>query len=1755
MATASGRMTAAEKRQRMNSKSVVEVIVAPPPLPSYTTSSGAKPRKRVSSQVNSHVSKKEQLLKKVKKKDCGLLGDHGVGGNAHEGGGMMDGAQGVINNGQVEQDGLTVHKNVHHGDSTTMTPSMAPSRDAVPIIDNGGTRDERGIIKANLAGNNTTAVHNPYSKGVTGMTSGGTNGVSTNGKDACRLHSIDTLEGNAVDTLSSAGAGAAADDNVKSLPTRLATGTKISTTSAATTNTTTSNKTSSNETAMPAEEEGMVLSLGIGKRTKKSSRSSGRNSSSNRRHATCATFSVQTPDPALQTAHGQNYDTGNDEIANSSNLEPLSIENDGTDDGTSHDLANTNNYEEQYNETAEEIPTKEDGITNYAEWYDPKEFAQMEKEAKKTKDTPQQYSLAKRGGRMQKVSNKSCASNVNDNFVRLDMRNSSGSCRGARNLKKVNKQKLWRSQHRFGMNDVDTQKGGGDGVGDGNGNNGGAAAEFNPFGVDTGQGSQQGAGQVGQQGSSRYNGGGGGGGYSKYNGKYNKKSTAAAKGGDLKCFASARSGGVDPLDDFMDGVFSNKEDADAATAATAATATVSSVNDGGKEKKQRAFPKSMTPTTTPKPTAAKAKPKQQERNSGVPLCTRHERPCKLLVVKRNNKGNKGRKFYVCQMPRGEQCDFFKWEEDTVEATQRALLKSSSNSGFIARQVAAARVRFKELTVPELRVEAKKRGLKPTGKKDQILTRILIWMRDEIANSVEGDDDKPNDENGSGKVSLTKSGSLPDGAQEGTPEEEEGISSSNGDTDLKSNDVHVDGTDGEDGNTVQDGCPNNDHSDDEKCNDGETESVTDNVTVTTKTDKTTKMIELSDSESSYHEDSSDSDESSCDDELEICHETTTKKKQPALAATKRNSAEPTTLHDSLTKYFNHTAFRSGQEWAIRRCLSHKKTLLVAPTGQGKSLCYALPAAIMSGICLVVSPLISLMQDQLRQLPPKIPAATLSGSMTQSQMALIVDDIMRGRYKVLFVSPERLASAAFRRLVRPRYDVETGRYERKFPTVSLLCVDEAHCLSQWGHNFRPSYLRVRSLLPLIQPKSILALTATAGPMVIRDICNTLCIPWDGTISGEEDSLPSPSPSPSVPIEVANTDDNTVTDSGGVKVLNCNRDNIDVFSLVLQSNDERRYLLHKILKPKNAEKQSERAKTKKLPIEEGCLSKGSVIIYVWRQKDTEIVAEQLNGAGVRGGVVCYHGGMDSNDRSKAQSKFLRGKVRICVATVAFGLGIDKPDIEGVIHLCLPPSPEHYLQEIGRAGRDGRAAKAIALPLEDEFVSRHSLAHSDRLSKDQLEIVFLALQKLVDDALGDIPPEAGIDLEADELFIDDVHVAMPVTQTVDASDCKEESIETIFSLLEGDATPSSDQSSLLSVEGYLPDAATITLKKRTMDKLEKMEALFDAISKCGIRVDGEQNEQQSNNQDTNTKNKSLNKYQGNFGGTAMEKGFYAYSFGTYKFSIVHCARCMGPQTEPRHVYAALRRLQGNGELELVLDTTVNGRAMHLKMKREGINLFRTKGGNNDSTIICPSVQEKTGIINDGVGAIVSKLSQQFSAKEKVSVGKVESMYEIMHQVSSCSQSDDDKEDGVSAEEEDGNNSDASCQAKKSPRLALFQKMVHDYFRNLPSTQEASNKAPEVIKNFPLRNKRLLSCLSSDVSSLMQVLANRRQEQMPMAVHINDRNFADYRDLCLAKILHSIDAPRAPILGWYSHPLWGKYRSYSFTSVVQAVKKTLNNA
>jgi ATP-dependent DNA helicase Q4 len=512
-----------------------------------------------------------------------------------------------------------------------------------------------------------------------------------------------------------------------------------------------------------------------------------------------------------------------------------------------------------------------------------------------------------------------------------------------------------------------------------------------------------------------------------------------------------------------------------------------------------------------------------------------------------------------------------------QAARCTLAKNSTYSNFITRQVAAYVDRFRTFTVPELKEETAKRGLNKNGKKQQLLMRLALWTRDEL---VKCSPELVNEELENSESETT-----------------------NGKIELS--------------------CPS------DKIEEEEDDSDSDDSSSSSEDE-----LELFDGdEGSEQEDAADSDDE------EMSCETNKESSNDSLAVTKGKYANvESSLSESLWDIFGHDSFRDGQEWAIQRCLDEKSSLLVAPTGFGKSLCYALPAALMDGVCIVVSPLISLIQDQLRSLPPRIPAATLSGSVSAAKTAAILDDIVRKRLKILFVSPERLTSPAFRRLFNLAWNPETKTRERKFPEISLLCIDEAHCISQWAHNFRPCFLRFKGFLNVMKPKSILAITATAGPRVIRDIGQTLGLDFPESITEE-------SPKTFTDIE-----------HESIKIIRSGRDNIDVMGKFMSNQEERLAVVAGILTPAGTT-----SNEKKKPYA-GKLARGSVIVYVWRQRDTEVVAESLTAAGIAGGVVIYHGGMDANARAKSQSKFMRGKARICVATVAFGLGIDKADIVGV-------------------------------------------------------------------------------------------------------------------------------------------------------------------------------------------------------------------------------------------------------------------------------------------------------------------------------------------------------------------------------------------------------------------------------------------------------------------------------------------------------------
>lgn len=322
---------------------------------------------------------------------------------------------------------------------------------------------------------------------------------------------------------------------------------------------------------------------------------------------------------------------------------------------------------------------------------------------------------------------------------------------------------------------------------------------------------------------------------------------------------------------------------------------------------------------------------------------------------------------------------------------------------------------------------------------------------------------------------------------------------------------------------------------------------------------------------------------------------------------------------LKKYWGHTGFRPLQEDIIQSILSGKDTLALLPTGGGKSICFQVPAMMMDGICLVVSPLIALMRDQVHNLERRgIPALCIFTGMPYREIVDTMRKAASGQYKFLYCSPERLESSLFR------------EYLPALP-LSLLAVDEAHCISQWGYDFRPSYLNIASVRQLKKDLPILALTASATPEVRQDIIRQLDLREPATFAG---SFARPN-----------------------------------LSYHVMRADSRIHLLTRLVKK----------------------AAGSGIVYCKSRKRTHEIAQLLMQENISADF--YHAGLRSEDRYEKQQRWLRGETRFIVCTNAFGMGIDKPDVRTVIHVDCPDSLENYYQEAGRAGRDGEPAFAILI------------------------------------------------------------------------------------------------------------------------------------------------------------------------------------------------------------------------------------------------------------------------------------------------------------------------------------------------------------------------------------------------------------------------------------------------------------------------------
>ena len=352
---------------------------------------------------------------------------------------------------------------------------------------------------------------------------------------------------------------------------------------------------------------------------------------------------------------------------------------------------------------------------------------------------------------------------------------------------------------------------------------------------------------------------------------------------------------------------------------------------------------------------------------------------------------------------------------------------------------------------------------------------------------------------------------------------------------------------------------------------------------------------------------------------------------------------------LRRRWGHESFRPGQEHIIEALLQERDVLGVLPTGGGKSVCYQLPALLREGLGLVISPLISLMQDQVEGLRAHgIDATFINSTIPKHEVEQRWTDAEHGRYDLLYMAPERLDTDVFR-----------ARAERL--DVSLLAVDEAHCVSEWGHHFRPDYLKIPEGRALMEDPPTIAVTATATPAVRRDILRLLRMP-----EAEE------------------------------VVRGFDRPNI-VWSVF---RTEKKWA-------------KLRDVTESVP--------GSGIVYAATRRATERWARRLRDAGVS--AASYHGQMDGSDREARQQAWLDDEVRVMVATNAFGMGIDKPDVRFVVHADVPSSLEAYYQEAGRAGRDGERAYAVLLFQEPDARTQEALIESSHPTPQEVRSVYDAV------------------------------------------------------------------------------------------------------------------------------------------------------------------------------------------------------------------------------------------------------------------------------------------------------------------------------------------------------------------------------------------------------------------------------------------------
>lgn len=446
-----------------------------------------------------------------------------------------------------------------------------------------------------------------------------------------------------------------------------------------------------------------------------------------------------------------------------------------------------------------------------------------------------------------------------------------------------------------------------------------------------------------------------------------------------------------------------------------------------------------------------------------------------------------------------------------------------------------------------------------------------------------------------------------------------------------------------------------------------------------------------------------------------------------------------IHQLLKQYWGYNSFREPQEAIVNAVLNRHDVLAVLPTGGGKSICFQLPTLKQEGICIVVTPLIALMQDQVKQLKSlNIAALAVHAGLSHREIDIQLDNCVYGKIKFLYVSPERLQSELF-----------VERYKKM--KVCLIAVDEAHCISQWGHDFRPPYLQISTLRNYTPGVPVIALTASATKQVQDEIVQKLEM--------------------KNPLVFQNS---------------FARDNI---ALVVRATEAKEKKLLEILNR----------------------VAGSAIVYVRSRKMTSTLFSWLEKNGIS--ATFYHAGLTHDQRAEAQEHWIQNRKRVMVATNAFGMGINKPDVRCVVHMDLPEDIESYYQEAGRAGRDGKRSFAALVYHEVDLQTLRHKTHQSQPTLDVLQRVYQAIANFYQLALGSAQGESfGFDIDA----------------FCDRFDFKSAEIHPALKKLEETGLIQFNESF------YRPSRAHISIDRKKIYEFQVAHAHFDPIIKMMLRIYG---------------------------------------------------------------------------------------------------------------------------------------------------------------------------------------------------------------------------------------------------------------------------------------------------------------------------------